>query len=231
MSGILGYIIIGVLFAYILFLQFQLSKKNRLVKTMVGKLTKLEKEWDTDHVLELLEKLRLVNTETSAKRDKLFDESVMKFLFANEKDSKIFIHYTKDEAIAKKISREGFMFVDSFEKTAEQIIHDSIDLTYKHNVRKYYGKYIIVICISNDIYSHYDQELKQLNKPNTQVEQVLTDIPSCFNDNMDEVFTLSNRFVKGYVNYEIGAVVSNPTFKPTYDAPTFNENIERIRKS
>lgn len=167
---------------------------------MVGKLTKFEKEWDNEHVLNLLEKLRLLSTETVSKRDKLFDEAVMKFLFANEKDSKIFVHYTKDINVAKKIFEEGFKFADSFEKTAEQIINDSVDLTYKHNIRKYYGKYIIVICISNNIYNYYDEEIKLISKQNMQVEQVLTDIAPCFNDNMDEVFTLSNHYIKGYVN-------------------------------
>jgi hypothetical protein len=225
------HIIIVILFVYILFLHFQLSKKNQLLQTMVGKLTKLEKDWDTDHVLSLLEKLRLLSSETVVKRDKLFDESVIKFLFASDKDSKIFVHYTKDENIHKKIFEEGFIFVDSFEKTAEQIINDSVDLTYKHNVRKYYGKYIIVICISNNIYNHYDNELKQINKQNTQVEQILTDIAPCFNDNMDEVFTLSNHFIKGYVNYETGEIVSNPNFNSNYNSEIFNANLNRIKSN
>jgi len=196
---------------------------------MVGKLKKFEKEWDTEHVLNLLEKLRLLSSETIVKRDKLFDDAVMKFLFTNEKTSKIFVHYTKDESVAKKIFEEGFMFVDSFEKTAEQIINDSVDLTYKHNVRKYYGKFIITICISNEIYNHYDEELKHINKQNMQVEQMLTEIAPCFNDNMDEVFTLSNRFVKGYVNYETGDIVNNPNFNPNFNAEVFEANLERIR--
>lgn len=198
---------------------------------MVGKLTKLEKEWDTDHVLGLLEKLRQQSNETTIKRDKLFDDTVTKFLFSNENDSKIFVHYTKDENVARKIFDMGFIFVDSFEKTAEQIIHDPVDLTYKHNVRKYYGKYIIVICISNEIYHHYDEQLKQINKLNTQVEQILTDIPSCFNENKDEVFTLSKHFVKGYVNYETGAIVNNPSFNPAYLSEVFNNNLQRIKES
>ncbi len=225
------YIVVIVLLCYIAFLQYQLNKKNHLIETMVGKLTKLEKEWDKDHVLYLLEKLRLQNAETAVKRDKLFSESVMKFLFANEKDSKIFVHYTKDEKIARKIFEGGFMFVDSFEKTAEQIINDSVDLTYKHNIRKYYGKYIIVICIANDIYNHYDEELKQISKQNIQVEQVLTDIPSCFNDNMDEVFTLSKRFIKGYVNYETGEILGNTHFNPNYNSASFKDNLNRIKNS
>ena len=142
------YFIVGILLCYVIYLHYQLNKKNNLIELMVGKITKLEKEWDTAHVLNLLEKLRQLSNEGIVKRDKLFEEPIMKFLFANENDSKVFVHYTKDEIVAKKIFEDGFIFVDSFEKTVEQIINDSVDLTYKHNIRKYYGKYIIVICIS-----------------------------------------------------------------------------------
>lgn len=221
------YFVVGILLCYVIYLHYQLNKKNNLIELMVGKITKLEKEWDSEHVLNLLEKLRQLSNETIIKRDKLFEEPLMKFLFANENDSKIFVHYTKDEKIAKKIFAEGFMFVDSFEKTVEQIINDSVDLTYKHNIRKYYGKYIIVICISNDVYNHYDTELKRLDKRNIQVEQILTEYPSCFNENHDEVFTLSNRFIKGFVNYETGDIEYNPLFNPNFNSPAFNENLNR----
>jgi len=223
------YIVVAILVSYIVYLHLQLNKKSNLIESMVGKLTKLEKEWDTQHVLNLLEKLRQLSNDSNLKRDKLFDESVMKFMFANDSDSKIFVHYTKEESVAKKIMDDGFIFVDSFEKTVEQVISDSVDLTYKHNIRKYYGKFIIVICISNDIYNRYDQGLKELDKTNVQVEQVLTEIPSCFNDNQDEVFTLSKRFIKGYINYETGETVFNPIFNPYFSSPAFNDNLSRVK--
>ncbi|HCT30174.1 MAG TPA: hypothetical protein DIW31_05460 [Bacteroidales bacterium] len=223
------YIVVAILICYVAYLHLQLNKKNNLIESMVGKLTKLEKEWDTQHVLNLLEKLRQLSSDSNLKRDKLFDENVMKFLFGNDGDSKIFVHYTKEESVAKKILEDGFIFVDSFEKTVEQIINDSVDLTYKHNIRKYYGKYIIVICISNDIYNRYDQELKNLDMANIQVEQVLTEIPSCFNDNKDEVFTLSKRFIKGYVNYETGETEFNSIFNPYFSSTAFNDNLIRIK--
>lgn len=223
------YIVVAILVSYVVYLHLQLNKKNNLIESMVGKITKLEKEWDTQHVLNLLEKLRQLSNDSNLKRDKLFDEKVMKFLFSNDNDSKIFVHYTKEESVAKKILNDGFIFVDSFEKTVEQVINDSVDLTYKHNIRKYYGKYIIVICISNDIYNRYDHELKDLEKTNVQVEQVLTEIPSCFNDNKDEVFTLSRRFIKGYVNYETGETTFNPIFNPYFSSPAFNDNLSRVK--
>ena len=85
------YFVVGILLCYVVYLHYQLNKKNSLIELMVGKLTKLEKEWDTEHVLNLLEKLRLLSNENIVKRDRLFEEQVQKFLFANEDDSKIML--------------------------------------------------------------------------------------------------------------------------------------------
>jgi len=183
---------------------------------MVNKFSRIEKDWDTNQILLLLEEHRLLHSTTTISRNRLFDEPVIKFLFANENDSKIFIHYTKDELTAKKILREGFRFIEAFEKTAEQVYNDSVDLSYKHNVRKYYGKYIVVICIGNEIYNHFNEELIHLNKQNTQPEHILSGIPSFINENEEEVFTLSKQFVKGYINYETGTIVQNSEFSPSY---------------
>lgn len=193
-----------------------MNKKNRLIEAMVEKINKLEKDWDSNHILELIEKHRLQQKAAPIIRNKLFDEPVLKFLFSNEKDSKIFVHYTKDEYTARKIIKEGFLFVEAFEKTTEQVFNDSVDLSYKHNVRKYYGKYIVVICISNEVYDHYSNELRLLNKHNNQPEQVLSGIPSFLNDNQEEVFTLSKQFIKGYINYETGVFITNPEFSPKF---------------
>lgn len=220
----MGYLIIFLLIGYIGFIHYRLNNKNHLIETMVEKLGKLEKEWDSKHILDLLEKQRLQQKETFVSRIKLFDEPILKFLFANENDSKIFVHYTKEEYTAKKISKEGFLFTDAFEKTAELVYNDSVDLTYKHNIRKYYGKYIVVICIPNDIYDHYRLELKLLNK-NSQPEQVLSGIPPFFNDNDEEVYTLSKHFIKGYINYETGTYVKNAGFSPRFKSFTNHDQL------
>lgn len=210
------YIVIVLLVAYVIFIHIQMHKKDMLIEAMVDKLSKIEKDWDTDQILTLLEKHRLEYNVTPIIRNRLFDEPVQKFLFSNEADSKIFVHYTKDELTAKKINREGFKFIETFEKTAEQVFNDSVDLNYKHNIRKYYGKYIVVICIANEIYDHFSEELRLLNKQNTQPEHVLSGIPSFINEYDEEVFTISNQFVKGYINHETGAIIPNPRFTPNH---------------
>ncbi len=219
------HIIVFALICYIVFIHIQMNKKNHLIEVMVEKLSKIEKDWDTNHILTLREKYRIQQSETIISRNRLFDEPVLKFIFSNENDSKIFLHYTKDEFTAKKISREGLLFTDSFEKTAEQVINDSVDLNYKHNIRKYYGKYIVVICIPNEIYNHYNEELRLLNKTNSQPEKVLSDIPSFFNDNDDEVFTLSKSFIKGFINYETGVIVKNSEFNKVVKSYEYQDQL------
>lgn len=216
---------------YIVYLQYQLYKKNQFIESIVGKLSKMEEEWSDDHVIQLLQKLQHLSIEPQAKKDKLFEPSVKSYLFDGEEKLKIFVHYTKEETIARKIFQEGFKFIESFDKTAESVVNDMVDLTYKHNVKKYYGKFIVVICISNEIYEKYDSILKELKLPNTQVEQILNEIQPSINDNMDEVYVLSNHFIKGYINYETGEIVNNPGFNPNYDSSIFNANINRIKAS
>ncbi len=210
------YVVIGLLLGYIIFIHLQMHKKDKMIEAMVDKLGKVEKDWDNNQILSLLEKHRVQYNVTPILRNRLFDENVQSFLFANEKDSKTFVHYTKDEFTAKKIAREGFRFIESFDKTAEHVINDSVDLNYKHNIRKYYGKYIVVICIDNEIYNHFNEELRLLNRQDDQPEHIVSGIPSFKNENDEEVFTISNRFIKGYINYENGAIISNPDFSPTH---------------
>jgi len=209
---------------YITFIHFKLNSKNHLIEEMGVKLSKIEKDWDSKYILNLIEKQRLLQAKTILTRNKLFDEPVLKFLFANESYSKIFVHYTKDEYTAKKISKEGLLFTNTFDKTAEEVFNDSVDLTYKHNIRKYFGKYIVVICIPNVIYEHYSMELTLLNS-NSQPEQILSGIPSFLNDNQDEVFTLSKKFIKGYINYETGTFVKNAEFRPTFKSFVTQEQL------
>lgn len=225
------FIIIALLICYIVFLHYHLYKKNQFIESIVGKLTKMEQQWGDEHVMQLLQKLQYINAEPVVKKDKLFDQKILDYLFEGEKDLRLFVHYTKEEEVARKIFVEGFRFIESFDKTAEPIVNDLVDLTYKHNVKKYYGKYIIVLGIANSIYSKYDNELKQLRIANIQVEQILTEIHPCINENQDNVYILAHQFIKGYVNYETGEITPNPAYNPSYDSLIFKANLEKLKIS
>jgi len=63
------------------------------------------------------------------------------------------------------------------------------------------------------------------------VEQVLTEVPPFPDENDEVVYTLSNRFLKGYFNYKDGVITDNPAFDPEYRSPVFDRNLEKIKKS
>lgn len=220
-------IIILILFIYIAFLHYQLMKKNLFLESIVEKLSRLDKSWNKDTIMNFLKKLQNISAESMMKEDKILHKNILDYLIEN-RDCRTFVHYTKETATAQKIIDEGFRFAVSFHKTAEPISNDQIDLIYKHNLHKYFGNYIIVICISKNIYHFYEEELNKKGQANVNVEQILTESMPELDENKDEIYRLPKQFVKGYLNYESGEIVNNPAYNPGYDSPAFRENLVRI---
>lgn len=221
-------IIILILFIYIAFLHYQLMKKNLFLESIVEKLSSLDKGWNKDIILSFLKKLQSISSESIMKEDKILHDNILNYLIEN-KNCRTFVHYTKGSDTAQKIIDEGFRFAISFHKTAEPISTDQIDLIYKHNLHKYFGNYIIVICISRDVYKSYENELNKLDQTNVNVEQVLTESDPVLDENNDEIYTLPKQYVKGYLNYESGEIVHNPDFNPDYDTQLFKRNLQKIK--
>ncbi|MGD0583314.1 MAG: hypothetical protein ABR974_10255 [Bacteroidales bacterium] len=224
-------ILIVLLAAYVIYLHVQLVKKNITIESIVRKVSGIEKEFSVGEIKKFLTELHNFNLRSLLLEDKLFEENILDFIFSTLKDSSIYIHYTMDEEIAKKIMNEGFRFVESFYKTALPVSDDKLDLMIKHNNRKYYGDYIIIICISIDIVSSYSSELERSGIRDYSFENVLTENPPEKNENSDNVFLLSSHFVKGYVNYRTGKIVQNPSFNPGFSSPEFSNNIARLKES
>jgi hypothetical protein len=224
-------VLILVLAAYVIFLHVQLVRKNIIIESIVKKVSGIEKEFSVQEIKKFLNELHNFNLRSFLLEDKLFDENIFDFIFASLKDSRIYIHYTMDEDIAAKIMNEGFRFVESFYKTALQVSNDKLDLMIKHNNKKYYGDYIIIICISNEIVSLYSQELERSGIRNYSLENVLTENPPEKNENSDNVFLLSAHFIKGYVNYRTGNIVQNPSFNPGFSSQGFRDNINKLREA
>jgi hypothetical protein len=162
-------------------------------------------------------------------RDKFFEEPILNFIFEDQDRRKLYLHYTREQDVADQILQQGFHFRYSFYKTADRIIHDKLDLIYKHNRNKPYGTFIIVICIGIQVFNKYTQELKFLRHAEVSLEQILTEVPPFTDENGDLVFTLSNRFIKGYINYETGVIASNQAFDPDYDSDAFRNNLEKLK--
>lgn len=225
---IIVFLIVGLL-VYIIFLHIQLAKKNLIIGTTLQKLTGIERNRNANEMMNFLKEIRITGKYNSYVTDKLFEEKPINFLLENEKDSRIFMHYTKNENDAGNILKEGFMFADSFYKTALPVLKDRLDLIIKHNGRKSFGDYLIIINISAKIFDHYSGLLEKYRLRDYSAENILTEKPSFINDNADKVYILSNKFVKGYINHQTGKIVENPDFNPAYNSPVFEKNLELLR--
>jgi hypothetical protein len=222
-------IAIVILLGYIIFLHIQLAKKNIFIESTVRRLSGIEKSRSMEEIMEFLSEIQRSSLYSSYFTDKSLTDNTINFLFENGNDVKTYMHYTKEEKDARNILETGFKFSESFYKTALPILKDKLDLTVKHNSRKYFGDYLIVICISSDIVNFYSVELEKAGIKNLFFENILTESPPSLNENSEIVYQLAPRFVKGYVNYKTGEIFKNPVFDPWHDSPSFMKNIELLR--
>jgi hypothetical protein len=192
-------------------------------------LSGIEKSQSMEEMMSLLSEIQRSAQYRSYFTDKLFTDNTIDFIFDNGGGYKTYIHYTKEESDAKSILQSGFMFTESFYKTALPVTKDKLDLTVKHNSRKFFGNYLIIICISNDIVNFYSMELEKAGIKNYYFENVLTDNLPSQNDNSEIVYQLSPRFIKGYINYKTGDISKNPEFDPWYNSPEFMKNIGLLK--
>lgn len=223
--------VIVLLSGYIIYLHLQLVKKTLLIESVVKKLSGMDRELSPDEIKKFIAELHTFNSRISFLEDKLFDPNVLGFLLGGEEKSRIYIHYTMDINVAGNILREGFRFVESFYKTALPVSNDRLDLMIKHNNKKFYGKYIIAICISEEIVSRYTAELESSGIKEYSFENILTEKPPEKNDNADTIYVLPPQFIKGYINYRTGEIVTNPQFNPGFISPGFSENIKKLKES
>ena len=222
-------IFIALMLSYIIYLHIQLAKKNIFIESTIKRLTGIEKGWSPEEMVKFLYEIRKTRQYNLFFTDRLFEDKSLNFLLENEKDSKIYIHYTKEESDARNILREGFRYVDSFYKTAMQVSDDKLDLLIKHNSRKTFGNYLVVIGMSDKIFDHYSERLEINGLKGIAVENVLTESTPFKNENADLVYMLPNRFIKGYLNYQTGEIKSNPDYNPSYDSPHFEKNVELLK--
>ena len=223
-------IIIILLIIYTIFLHIQIYRKSKEIDNIRLKLTQIDKYWDNNYVIEYIR--TLIETKSfdlpKTKSDLFTSDYIKKFILHDVNEINTYIHYTAEEEVAKKILKEGFKFSSNFHKTAELITNDEVELVYKHSLRKLYGNYIVIICISKKIFDYYINELKDKNKHNiVSVEQILVEKPVEKDDNLEDIFTLSNKYIKGYINYISGEITKNPEFDPNYDSDTFQQNIDK----
>jgi hypothetical protein len=223
------FIIIIVMAGYIIYLHIRIADKNIFLESIVKRLSGIEKDWKIDEIKKFVNQLQKYRFRSTFFEDKLLEDKTLNFILENEADSRIYIHYTRDENDAKSILSQGFKFVDSFYKTALTVSSDKLDLMIKHNNRKYFGDFIIIICISNDIVKQYSSELEKAEVKNYFFENVLTETEPVKNDNSDLEYLLPLQYIKGYLNHLTGEIITNPDFNREYSSPKFKANIDKLK--
>lgn len=220
------FIVIVSLLIYVIYLHNELFNKQSVEDKLVSKILQFDKSISKDKLLKVIEELDLLSFKDKLNRYKFFSEDIINFIFDDEDESLLYLHYTKSENVARQIFEEGFRFSQSFYKTTELARNDEIELVYKHNQRKAYGKYIIVISIAKDIYYSYKKEADKY--PDVHVEEILSSTGPFLDENNEVTHVLSKFYVKGFVNYESGEIVRNPVFNAKYDSETFKKNLSGI---
>lgn len=227
-TQIVLFLLIVVLMVYSVYLHIQLTRKNIFIESTVKRLSGIEKSRSMEEMMAFLSELQKLSQYRSYFPDKLLESDTTDYVFENYPEMRIYMHYTKEKADADNILSDGFRFADSFYKTALPVIKDNLDLKIKHDSRKYFGDYMIIICISNDIVNYYSMELEKAGIRDFSFENILTEIPWSRNENSDQIYQLSSKFIKGYVNLRTGEIVKNPAFDPWYNSPEFDKNIDRL---
>ena len=218
-----------ILIVVIGYLYIQLKKKNRYIELIFDKLKIQDPELGKEELINILSKLQIVELKKIVTKDKFFNDNILNYIFEDTKDKVLFLHYTQEKSVANKILEKGFQFRYSFYKTAYKITQDRLDLIYKHSRSKYFGKNVLILSISTEIYNYYTEELNKISPPEVFVEQILTEVPPFHDENNDVVYAFSNKFVKGYFNYETGEIINNPEFNPNYNCDIFRKNLTRLR--
>jgi hypothetical protein len=222
---ILEAVIITGLLVYIIVLNIQLSKKNIFIETTVKKLSGIEKTRSMEEMMEFLKEINKAGLYKPVSPDKFLEESTTNFILENDQNLKIFMHYTRDEADARNILKVGFRFANSFYKTALPVTRDKLDMIIKHNSQKYYGHFLVIISISNDLVLKYSAEIKKAGLRNITFENIITDELPLRNENSEPVYILPHQFIKGYINHLTGEITMNPDYDPAYSSPAFEKNL------
>ncbi|MCF6365935.1 MAG: immunity 53 family protein [Bacteroidales bacterium] len=161
----------------------------------------------------------------SHENDMFLNPDIQNFIFENEKNELIFLHYTSEKETADKILKEGFRYQTSFDKTTTLIKNDKIDINYNHLIRKPFGKFVVVISIQKKLHSKYNQLVNNAGKKELKVEEVLSEKPVYEDEFNEKTYTLHHKFIKGYINYSSGQIVKNAEFNSGFDSDLFKSFI------
>jgi len=162
--------------------------------------------------------------------DNFLNQQIQDFIFENNDDAIIYLHYTYNKNVAQNIIDKGFEFVSPFDNTTSLLKKDNVIINFNHYVRKSFGDYVIVICIDKELFNLYLNEVKKIDNKYTEIEELLTEIPPFVNNDGEKIFTLHKCFVKGYFNYYSKEIVANPDYNFKNNLAIFQENLSKINE-
>lgn len=220
------FIIIGLLI-YIGFLYYRLRRNKSYIDTIKQDKQKPRETEVLDHTQTDYISTKEAGVSNYNSRDDFFSQEIINFIFS-DKGTKTFLHYTAYQLDADGIISEGFKFVTSFYKTAEEVRLDMTDLAYKHNRLSAYGRFVIVISIDEKLYRHFLEETLKVSSYDVFVEQLLTEKPPFLNEDSDMIYTLHHKFIKGYFDFRTGQIVKNPDFNPSFCSGLFEKNLKKL---
>lgn len=121
--------------------------------------------------------------------------------------SRVFIHIAPDKATAESIIHDGFKYSEDFHKSSEEISSNLSDLTYKLQIYRPYGKFVIILCIPKNLFTEPDGKIFTGEK-DVLVEYGISE----YNPGNEMMYTLPPRFVCGYADIENKKIVENKLF-------------------
>lgn len=215
--GITGYLFIFVVIVIIINQYYKLKRYKLLVNKM-AKVFQI-KSIKGDNKYDVLEKIL---KEEMHKRNKGLKSSdhVKNYIEQHFKAYKIFIHYTFDIQIAEKILNEGFKYSESIYKTSQEVVNSSVDLTYKLQIYRPYGNYLVVICIPKAMFSlleKYDKTDKHLS--------IIDNFLCEFQPGDDLEYTLPPMFIAGYIDMVSKNIYDNDQFMKGFDIETYKSKL------
>ena len=219
--GLLIFIIV-ILIGYVVYLQFEIADNRTIIEELRKTIRDVTASFVKKDTIETVENEIIDN-------NKLLDKETLKFIFDGESKVLLYMHFTREEEIAKTILSEGFLFENTLYKTTEQIRNDSTELAYKYYLRKHYGKNIIILGIAADLWKTYEAEIKKEGVKGILTEHLFVLKPPVPDEDKKLIYVLPSQFVKGFVNYETGIIVRNPSYNPYFNSPQFRKNLESYK--
>jgi hypothetical protein len=148
-------------------------------------------------------------------------EKISNYVQRNLDEYKVFIHFTSLKQNADCILKEGFKYSETIYKTSQEIINSSVDLTYKLQLYRPYGSFLILLCVPKQLVEIFNQ-YKTANHSFSLLDNVLSEL----NPKNDLEYTLPPMFVRGYVDMDKNVITENKWFLNDFNIEDYRTKLQ-----